>query len=261
MGYCAFSRSLATVLNTQDIAQVCGAFAEHYGFEYFQYVEILPTSLLEPQLLFINGFPSAWHDKYLSCDYLAIDPIVAHCTHHTLPVRWDEIAERYSERSVPGRMMMEARKHGLQCGFSIAVHQPGLALSIFSLASGNQADAMRSRIQQATPYTQLFGIEVQAAVRRILLSIQASADTAAKHLSERERQCLSLVAEGKTSGEAASILHIAETTVVYHLQNATRKLKASNRVHAVVKAIATGLIKPKVTSLTREMDVSIYQAR
>jgi len=66
------------------------------------------------------------------------------------------------------------------------------------------------------------------------------------YLSKRERECLLWIADGKTSAETAKILNIAEATVTFHLQNVTKKLGASNRVQAVVKAISSGLIQPNL---------------
>ncbi|MBF0186421.1 MAG: helix-turn-helix transcriptional regulator [Magnetococcales bacterium] len=56
-------------------------------------------------------------------------------------------------------------------------------------------------------------------------------------LTVRERECLSWTSEGKTAWEIAQILHLSERTIVFHLSNATKKLNATNKVHAVAKAI------------------------
>lgn len=61
-------------------------------------------------------------------------------------------------------------------------------------------------------------------------------------LTEREIQCLSWTAAGKTSLEIAEILGLSEHTVNHYLNQVTRKLEAVNRTQAVVKAIRRGLI-------------------
>ncbi len=55
-------------------------------------------------------------------------------------------------------------------------------------------------------------------------------------LSKREREILHWIKNGKTSGETAKALNIAERTVVFHVQNAMRKLGAANRAQAVALA-------------------------
>jgi len=63
-------------------------------------------------------------------------------------------------------------------------------------------------------------------------------------LSVRERDCLQWAAIGKTSWEIAQILSISERTVIFHLTNATKKLDATNRRQAVVRALSLRLINP-----------------
>lgn len=65
-------------------------------------------------------------------------------------------------------------------------------------------------------------------------------------LTDREKECLYWAAEGKTSWETAKILQISKRTVVFHLQNASRKLNAANRQNAIARAVVLGLITPQV---------------
>lgn len=51
-------------------------------------------------------------------------------------------------------------------------------------------------------------------------------------LTDRELECLRLVAEGRTSKEIARILNIASRTVDFHVHNATEKLGATSRSQA-----------------------------
>lgn len=61
-------------------------------------------------------------------------------------------------------------------------------------------------------------------------------------LTQREAECLTWTARGKTSWEISVILGFSESTATFHLRNAGAKLKASNRANAVAKAIHLGLI-------------------
>ncbi len=51
-------------------------------------------------------------------------------------------------------------------------------------------------------------------------------------LSDKERQALRLAAEGKTTGEIAAVLYIAEGTARNYLSEAISKLHAANRIDA-----------------------------
>lgn len=59
-------------------------------------------------------------------------------------------------------------------------------------------------------------------------------------LSERQMEVLSLVAEGYANKLIAARLFICEATVKNHVTFIMRKLRASDRTHAVVTAIRLG---------------------
>jgi len=62
-------------------------------------------------------------------------------------------------------------------------------------------------------------------------------------LSARERRVVELSAIGKTANEIAGVLQISQRTVHAHLQNASEKLRASNKTHTVVEALLYGQIR------------------
>lgn len=63
-------------------------------------------------------------------------------------------------------------------------------------------------------------------------------------LSPQQKTCLAWIAAGKTSWETARILHIAERTVNFHLQNAYAKLGVHTRAAAVAIALRRGILEP-----------------
>lgn len=78
-----------------------------------------------------------------------------------------------------------------------------------------------------------------AAIRRVHAGLRAvdpelaiAAWDAEDPLTDRERQVLRLAGEGRTSGEIAETLHLAEGTVRNYLSEAIGKLGAGNRIEA-----------------------------
>ena len=61
-------------------------------------------------------------------------------------------------------------------------------------------------------------------------------------LTEKERDVLSWVAQGKTDCQIGDLLAMSTSTVDYHMRNILKKLDANNRILAVVKALTNGLI-------------------
>jgi len=63
-------------------------------------------------------------------------------------------------------------------------------------------------------------------------------------LTEREREVLTLIAEGYTTQEIALELHISTKTVERHRSNIMEKLNLHNRIELTKYAIRKGLIEP-----------------
>lgn len=61
-------------------------------------------------------------------------------------------------------------------------------------------------------------------------------------LSERERECVFWVSEGKTTDEVAVILGVSGNTVNSYVTNAVQKLSARNRTSAVAAALRNGIL-------------------
>lgn len=86
-----------------------------------------------------------------------------------------------------------------------------------------------TRLQMACSYA-LSGLAAGRAAREETL------------LSDRERECLSWVSEGKTTEEVAVILGVSTNTVNSQIAHAIHKLRAKNRAMAVAMATRRNLI-------------------
>jgi two-component system response regulator NreC len=79
-------------------------------------------------------------------------------------------------------------------------------------------------------------------VKDFLHRSESDADHTAEILTPREREVLTLIAEGHTNREIAEALSISPKTVDRHRENIMRKLNLHNRVELVKYAIQKGLI-------------------
>lgn len=62
-------------------------------------------------------------------------------------------------------------------------------------------------------------------------------------LTDREREMLRWIANGKASEDVADILKVSRRTVEVHLQHARQKLNAATTTHAVARALISRQIK------------------
>ena len=66
-------------------------------------------------------------------------------------------------------------------------------------------------------------------------------DTLAR-LTEREREILKLIFEGRCSSEVASVLRVSKRTIDFHLARAYVKLGVSNRFQAFKRSVELGIV-------------------
>lgn len=83
----------------------------------------------------------------------------------------------------------------------------------------------------------------QSISRTIVQAFLTNAESSAKTISDRERQVLQLVAEGKTTKEIASLLNISVKTAESHRSNLMEKLDIHDTAGLVRYAIRNGLIQ------------------
>jgi DNA-binding NarL/FixJ family response regulator len=138
-------------------------------------------------------------------------------------------------------------------GFEVMERLIGLAPQfesmpfIFLTARTDRESELRGRRLGADDYvTKPVDFEILASIIDARLGKSARNEVWSRHvaLNERELECLTWSARGKTSPEIAQILSISKRTVNFHIENACRKLNVSTRTEAVVKASSGHLIDP-----------------
>ena len=85
--------------------------------------------------------------------------------------------------------------------------------------------------------------------RRVIAQFAAHAKPAPPHaqiaeLTEREREVMTLVAEGLNNAEIASRLYLSPATARTHVSRILLKLGARDRTQLVVLAYESGLVRP-----------------
>jgi DNA-binding CsgD family transcriptional regulator len=159
----------------------------------------------------------------------ATDPVLQMALRARRAFFWDEGKDRGLSESA---LRIAAGKAGVHilgvpiCGF------PPYQASVIAAGSELVPD-LRAELAVVHYCTEAF---------RRLFELGAISRERPGDLSARERRVVELSAIGKTANEIASVLQISQRTVHAHLQNASEKLRASNKTHTVVEALLYGQI-------------------
>lgn len=179
-----------------------------------------------------------WFEQYMANRYMDIDPVLLLAPTRRTPFSWDEVENLQHLSPRQRQIMRESRDAGLKSGLSIPIHGPQGEGYVVSLASD---------VDGVDPTPHLRALQVLAVQFQLATSqVQAEAEQPppAFHLTERERECLTWTARGKSAWAISRILNVSEHTINFHLKSAMKKLGTANRVAAVVLSIRTGLIMP-----------------
>ncbi len=230
--------------SVDDLHRLCGLICQNYEYDYFIYGAQFPVSLVRPQILILSGYPDAWRQHYTASGYIEIDPTVHYCRNNIVPIDWTHLTVDSDNDvdAVARNFMSEARTFGLKSGASFPVHGSRGELAMLSMACSQDHAKTRHSIAQSMPFAQLLASYVHEAVRRVFEDEDIIVGPV--ELTDREKEALLWAAEGKSADEIGRILNISQRTVVFHLQNTTRKLGVTNRRQAVARAVSLGIIRP-----------------
>ncbi len=140
------------------------------------------------------------------------------------PQEWIDIFNKYQLRNTIA--------HGV-----LDVQRTLASYFIFSRIPGEIGEREVFVMKMITPHLHL-------ALVRALTTVQELSHLTAPNeaLSDRQKQILHWINEGKTNWEIAQILEMTEKNVKYHIEQIYAKLQVRNRTQAVAKAMLLGLL-------------------
>ena len=179
---------------------------------------------------FVNVLGDFVH-TYMRDGLFANDPVFARARIHNRPFRWREVHATMTETQA--RVVAAFAAAELTHGLCIPIDRVGGVQGLVTL--GRDADFT------ATPEAR---IELEILSRTLFATCDAlfAAQTPPVQLTQRERDVLALVAQGKTNWEAGQILGVSEYSVRDYMRAMAERLHTTNRTHTVVRAVQLGLI-------------------
>lgn len=176
------------------------------------------------------SYPEEWLSLYTERGFAEVDPVVrAHLTDFS-PGIWSDAYRKWGR---PQPFVSLAEDFGMRNGYSFGALSPtDRTASIFSLCIYGKPSVHTLELLD------ILAPHFHEALRRAAQPNPTCLPT----LTRREIEVLRWLANGKNRWEISVILGISERTVKFHTKAILHKLGASNRTHAVAKALSCGLI-------------------
>ena len=238
----SFVNGLQSTNDLDDLRAMFEVKARELGLKYFTYhiVKIAGLGTYLPYV--ITTYPDEWVQHYIDKDYVRIDPVISHGPKLMLPFEWEQVAAENMLEGKSATLYKEAADLSIQKGLSIPIHGHKGEFAMMSVvpdAKGREAEKL---IEENRNLLHLLALYYHNHAGSMLIERMHGATKRKSVLTNREREVLQWTAVGKSTWDISQILHLSEASVVFHIENAKRKLEVSNRTHAVVKAIMLGLI-------------------
>lgn len=232
--------SLLHCTSPEDVYLTTTKIAQCLGFDDILHANRCTKSPTHTHKIQMNGGLLLWRKHYEENEYEKIDPLVAYCAQHVIPIHWNS---QQFNAPFTQKLYQDAMDFGLMGGVTFPIHGSLVKASFLSLIFSRSQGLRDGEIGGLFASGHLLACYMHESLQR-LTSSQTTQKPKIKPLTAREVQCLSWAAAGKTSWEIGTILRISERTVIFHLSNSVAKIGATNRQHAIVRAITLGLINP-----------------
>ena len=207
----------------------------HFDFSGFLLFSI--PALSEDNLLpriELSDLPAGMVEGYDELGLLKNSRVFQTLRNSTAPITIDTLAAHDTRPSAEAEAAARFfARYDMTTAAFFPVHGPGGARAVFAFL-GNRNQLTHAETGELGVFT-AHAFSVYSSLRNATREAEAG-------LTPRELEAIHWVANGKTSGEIASILSLSEHTVNTYVNNAIRKLDCVNRTHLVAKALRLRLI-------------------
>ena len=177
-------------------------------------------------------------ERSISDGIVTDDPVLLASQRMNVGFSWDQVPQLVNLTSKQREIIQQTQRAGLVNGFTVPANVPGELNGScnFAVAATHEIDAKNFHMAQ------LIGAFAFQAARELVARIRGLQDYAPPKLTDRQLECIVLVARGKTDWEIGRILGISEETVKMHLRNAREMHGVSKRIQVVLRTLFNGQV-------------------
>ena len=230
-----FEEQASRCSSLADLRLLLEEVTSELGFHYFALLHHRCVASRSDHLIRLDNYPGAWAEELLTRHDVAADPVHLASLRTNAGFGWDELGELLPLNSSQRRILERSRHHGLGPGYTVPANVPGEPSGSCSFAVERGRSLPAGRLMCA----ELIGVHAFRAARRIHGLGEAGARP---RLSRRERECLRLVAAGKTDWEIAQILGISVETAHQYVKRARAAYDVVSRAQLVACGLRDALV-------------------
>ena len=230
-----FEEQASKCAGPDDLRLLLEAVTRELGFQYFALLHHRSVRSRSDKLVRIDNYPGGWAEELLTRHDVAADPVHLASLRTNAGFRWDELGELLPLSSPQRQILERSRHHGLGPGFTVPANIPGEPSGSCSFVVRRDRSLPVRRLLCA----ELIGVHAFRAARRIYGFAEVPG---IPRLSRRERQCLRLVAAGKTDWEIAVILGISVETAHQYVKRARAAYDVVSRAQLVACGLRDALV-------------------
>lgn len=225
---------LADVGDLTTLYDCLRLFGEEIGFEYTGINAIQYRPGKERIAVFRSNPPSGFAEAAREPCNVRRDSVMNRLTASPLPVIYDQ--STYVSDGC-GDLWEEQAIHGYKTGIAVTMNAYGGKQFMLGFDREERLPADESKVCRMLGDLQLLAVHALEPGLRMLLP-----PTQETTLTEKQRDVLLWMAEGKTAWETGQILGITQRGVTAHLTAIFQKLDVRSKAQAVSKAMGMGLI-------------------
>ncbi len=230
-----------------DIWSVAVDFFTEQGITHIIYVYCRGYKLSNADTILLTTMPDWWSKVYQEQGYAERDPFFPYCCNTYDSIRTGiEYYNDYDFLSEKERAFIEeASKTGFIAGTSFTMRKQGIGADFggWNLGTSLKREAFERLYKEKGEVLRIVAMYMHEQINlKLKKDIEETERYQAQILSQRQIDCLSLLAKGNRIQQIADTLGIKPITVDHHIKLARENLQATTREQAIARAIIKGLV-------------------
>lgn len=224
---------LRGVTGFEESKRVFSDYLSAIGVRDFGYGEGVRTK--NTLMYSVNRLPGRFFEYYASLGNGINDPVIRKCMETAMPYRWDNAMQIPGITEKEKGFVLQYYQLGYVYGMTVPFKYNDNHFHLLTLPLASRQDCdhfVRESLSDLCALVCFYQNSV----------IGEGEGSPIDCLTKRQRDCLAYSGEGYSSKQIAHLMSIKEDTVNKHIEEATRRLGARNRVHAVAILVQQGVI-------------------